>query len=85
MRERDLDVLSYLWFAGEVLSLIGITAGAVLTLLARGPPGDSRATKRAGPAPRGTSATEPSVIARSRMVIQDVCSDAFSRIVFRRK
>ena len=45
MRERDLEVLSYLWFAGEVVSLLVITAGAVLTLLAHGPPGDSQTAR----------------------------------------
>ena len=45
MRERDLEVLSYLWFAGEVVSLLVITAGAVLTLLARAPPTDSQTAR----------------------------------------
>ena len=44
-RERDLEVLSYLWLAGEVLSLLGITAGAALTLLVRGPNGDSQTAR----------------------------------------
>ena len=45
MRERDLEVLSYLWFAGGVLTLIGITDGAVLKPLARVPHGDSRTAR----------------------------------------
>ena len=52
MRERGLEVLSYLRFAGEVLSLIGITAGAVLTPLARVPHGGSQTARPSARVPR---------------------------------
>ena len=47
-----MDLLSYLWFAGEVLSLFGITAGAVLTLLAREPHGDGQTVRPSARVPR---------------------------------
>ena len=34
---EHMDVISFLWFLGQTLSLIGIAAGAVLTLLATEP------------------------------------------------
>ena len=52
MREGELELLSYLWFAGEVLSLLGITAGAVLTLLASEPHGDDQTVRPSARVPR---------------------------------
>ena len=34
---EHMDIISFLWFLGQTLSLIGIAAGAVLTLFATEP------------------------------------------------
>ena len=47
-----MDLLSYLWFAGEVLSLLGITAGAVLTLLESESLGDGQTVRPSARVPR---------------------------------
>ena len=47
-----MDVISFLWFLGQTLSLIGIAAGAVLTLFATEPLNDGQKVQPNARAPR---------------------------------